>query len=166
MFHLDDSFLAEHGLGGMHPQERRSLLAALYETLEYSVGVVLSEGMSDAQLDEFSAIVDRRHDVVRRWVTTNAPDYREDPLWAQQVKDSPEQEDIDVLASYAATKWLEVNRPDYREVVRAVLQQLGEDLDRRAAEALSISRQVVELSGAPEGTTRETPVHTGGDVPA
>ena len=53
MFHLDDNFLQEVGLEALPQNQRQAFLEQVYSSLEGRVGVQLSEGLSDNQLEEF-----------------------------------------------------------------------------------------------------------------
>lgn len=129
MFQLDEQFLADIGLADLPDEQKKPFLQHIYEQLEYKVGITLSEGMSDEQLQEFEDIIDKKESVVEQWISTNAPDYRNDPL-LQKLADSVQQplEHPAVKAEYAATKWLEVNRPDYRDVVAKTLEDIKQEI--------------------------------------
>ena len=129
MFSLDENFLQEVGLAELPEAQRQPFLQHVYDQLELRVGTRLSEGMSDAQLEEFESIIDRRDDVIQPWLAANVPAYQSDEVFARLQQsmgvsaDSPE-----LRAEFAATKWLEVNRPDYRDVVAATLQELKQEI--------------------------------------
>lgn len=142
MFSLDDSFLEDVGLGALPDDQKRPFLQHVYDQLEARVGASLSEGMTDAQLDEFEAIIDRRDEVVTAWLGRYVPEYltREDYQKLQQALiASTEEPELKaeyaapggspvLRAEYAATKWLEVNRPDYRDVVAKTLEALKQEI--------------------------------------
>lgn len=129
MFQLDDQFLEDIGLADLPEDQRKPFLQHVYDQLEYRVGVRLSEGMSDEQLEEFESIIDRKPEVVEAWVAQNAPDFINDPLYAKiQVASGLANGDSRIKAEYAATKWLEVNRPDYRDVVAKTLDELKQEI--------------------------------------
>ena len=74
MFQLDDNFLQQVGLGSLPEDQKQAFLAYFREQLELRVGTKLSEGLSDAQLAEFEAFIDRNMDVTNQWITNNAAD--------------------------------------------------------------------------------------------
>jgi len=93
------------------------------------VGTRLSEGLSDEQLAQFESFVDRKDERVREWVSVNAPDYANDPVFQQLRENAPEGVSEDaVMAEYASLKWLGINRPDYRDVVQQVLAELKQEI--------------------------------------
>lgn len=125
MFQLDDKFLNQVGLGNLPEEQRKPFLQHIYQELEMRVGTKLSDGMSDAQLEEFGLIIDRNDDVIKTWLNDNVPDYYNDDSFIKlQQKTGLDPNDSDLRAEYIATKWLEVNRPDYRDVVAGVLDEI------------------------------------------
>lgn len=129
MFQLDDQFLQDIGLSDLPEEQRKPFLQHVYDQLEYRVGVRLSEGMSDAQLEEFESIIDRKPEVIDVWVAQYSPDFANDELYAKiQTASGLTAGDPRIKAEYAATKWLEVNRPDYRDVVAKTLEELKQEI--------------------------------------
>lgn len=129
MFQLDDQFLKDLGLDQMPDEQKQAFLAHIYNELELRVGVRLSEGLSDEQLEEFEAFVDRNSEKVQAWVAANSPSYQNDPLYQQLKANAPQDsDDTMMLAEYASLKWLHLNRPNYREVVSLVLDELKQEI--------------------------------------
>lgn len=78
MFKLDDNLLKELGLGELPAAEKNKMLAHIYETLEMRVGMKLAEQMSNEQLDEFEAFIDRNDEAgALKWLETNFPNYKQ-----------------------------------------------------------------------------------------
>jgi hypothetical protein len=129
MFQLDDKFLADVGLQDLPEEQKKAFLQHIYDELELRVGTKLSDGMSDAQLEEFEAIIDRKDDVVVGWLAAHVPEYHNDESFSRiQQATGLDVNDPGLRAEYAATKWLEVNRPDYRDVVASVLDELKKEI--------------------------------------
>ncbi len=129
MFQLDDKFLADIGLDNLPEEEKKPFLQHIYEQLEYKVGIKLSDGMTDEQLTEFEAIIDRKDETVNAWLQQNVPDYHQDELFTRMAEQTQlDPNDISLRADYAATKWLEINRPDYRKVVAETLEELKQEI--------------------------------------
>lgn len=128
MFQLDDKFLQDVGLGNLPEDQKQAFLAYFREQLELRVGTRLSEGLSDAQLDEFESFIDRDEQKVNEWLSANVPNYADDTVWQQLKSGAPENvPEIVVKAEYASLKWLGINRPDYRDVVAAVMEELKQE---------------------------------------
>ena len=129
MFQLDDKFLADIGLNELPEEQKKAFLQHIYDELELRVGTKLSDGMSDEQLEEFEAIIDRKDEVIRTWLEKNVPDYYNDEAFGRiQEATGLDVNDAGLRAEYTATKWLEVNRPDYRDVVAGVLDELKKEI--------------------------------------
>lgn len=129
MFQLDDKFLQEIGLNELPEEQKKPFLQHIYDELELRVGTKLSDGMSDAQLEEFESIIDLKGDVVSAWLNQHVPAYQDDAGFKQlQTATGLGLDDPNLRAEYAATKWLEVNRPDYRQVVAQVLEDLKKEV--------------------------------------
>lgn len=128
MFQLDDKFLQDVGLGELPEDQKQAFLAYFREQLELRVGTKLSEGLSEAQLDEFESFIDRDEEKVNTWIAANVPNYAEDQVWNQLKSGAPESVPESVVKSeYASLKWLGINRPDYRDVVAAVMEELRQE---------------------------------------
>lgn len=68
MFRLDDQFLKDIGLEGLPDEQKQPFLQHIYSELELRVGTRLSDGLSDAQLEEFEEIIDRKEDKIQAWL--------------------------------------------------------------------------------------------------
>lgn len=78
MFKLDDNLLQELGLGALPAAEKNRMLSHIYETLEMRVGMKLAQKMTNEQLDEFEAFIDRNDEAgALKWLETNFPDYKQ-----------------------------------------------------------------------------------------
>jgi hypothetical protein len=78
MLKLDDNFLQEIGLGTLPSDDKKKMLAHIYETLELRVGMKLAENMSNEQLDEFEKLADANDEAGSlKWLETNVPDYKD-----------------------------------------------------------------------------------------
>ena len=129
MFQLDEKFLKELGLDQLPEEQRKPFLQHIYSELELRVGERLSQGMSEAQLDEFANIIDQTPGVVEGFLAKYAPNYQQEPMFQRLLQASgAAADDTRLRDEFAATKWLEVNRPDYRDVVAAVMNELKKEI--------------------------------------
>ena len=129
MFQLDDKFLQDVGLGDLPEDQKKAFLDHFREQLELRVGTRLSEGLSDAQLEEFESFIDRKDEQVNTWLMANVPSYAEDAIYQQLKSGAPETIPENVIrAEYASLKWLGLNRPDYRQVVSATMEELKAEI--------------------------------------
>ena len=129
MFQLDDNFLKELGLDQLPDEQKKPFLQHIYSELELRVGERLSQGMSDAQLDEFANIIDKAPGAVDEFLAKYAPNYQQEPMFQRLVQATKADPNNPGLKDeFAATKWLEVNRPDYRDVVAATMDELKKEI--------------------------------------
>ncbi|MFZ1258060.1 MAG: DUF5663 domain-containing protein [Candidatus Saccharimonas sp.] len=129
MFQLDDKFLQDVGLGGLPDDQKKLFLDHFREQLELRVGTQLSDGLSDAQLQEFESFIDRDDQKVNAWLAANVPAYQDDQIYQQLKQGAPATIPQNViLAEYASLKWLGLNRPDYRDVVARTMEQLKNEI--------------------------------------
>lgn len=151
MFQLNDEFLKELGLDQLPEEQRKPFLDHIYSELELRVGERLSQGLSDAQLDEFANIIDKVPGAVDEFLGKHAPQYQQEPMFQRLVQATGAQADDPRLKDeFAATKWLEVNRPDYRDVVAAVMEELKKEIIANRDAILGGIAQSVGQSSAPE----------------
>lgn len=129
MFQLDDKFLEDIGLTNLPDDQKQAFLQHIYEELELRVGTRLSDGLSDAQLEQFEKVIDRDQATIEAWIGQYAPNYHADEIFTRmQQATQLDPNDPNLKAEYVATKWLEVNRPDYRQVVAQVLDELKREI--------------------------------------
>lgn len=78
MIKLDNNLLIELGLGNLPIEEKRKMLAHIYETLEMRVGTELANQMTDDQLLEFEEFIKRNDEgAALDWLEQNFPNYRD-----------------------------------------------------------------------------------------
>lgn len=142
MFQLDEKFLADIGLNDLPEDQKKPFLQHIYDELELRVGTRLSEGMSDAQLEEFESIIDRKDEAIDSWLAQHASDYQNDPAFQQLQKATGlDANNVNLKSEFAATKWLEVNRPDYRDVVASVLEEIKKEVTENKDAILNQNQQ-------------------------
>lgn len=78
MIKLDNQFLIDVGLGSLPENDKKEMLRHIYEQLELRVGTKLASGMTDAQLDEFEALINNQDEAgALKWLETNFPNYKQ-----------------------------------------------------------------------------------------
>ena len=100
MFQLNEEFLKELGLDQLPEDQQKSLLQHIYSELELRVGERLSQGMSNAQLEEFAGIIDKTPGAVDDFLMKHAPNYRDAILGGMSAPSAPQQtqSDFDLAA--------------------------------------------------------------------
>ena len=108
MFQLNEEFLKELGLDQLPEEQRKPFLQHIYSELEMRVGERLSQGMSDAQLDEFADIIDKKPNAVDNFLAKYAPNYQQDKMFQRLVQATKaDPNDPRLKDEFAATKWLD-----------------------------------------------------------
>jgi hypothetical protein len=78
MLQLDKTWLTQQGITGLTDDDAQSLLQYVYSELEIRVGVKLSEGLSEGQLEEFEELAKAGDDQRQLdWLEANCPNYKE-----------------------------------------------------------------------------------------
>jgi predicted RNA-binding Zn ribbon-like protein len=76
MIKLDNNLLEELGLGALEYEDKKKMLAHIYETLEMRVGTELAQQMSDDQLIDFEQFIKQNDESgALDWLGVNFPDY-------------------------------------------------------------------------------------------
>lgn len=128
-FVLDETLLSRVGLASLPDAERSSLLKFLRAELELRVGSELSRGLSDAELEEFEAFMDRDMPRVAKWFSVHVPDFASDPIFLRLEAAAPSGSSPEMLlCEFGSLRWLELNCPGYRDVTRKVFAELVDEL--------------------------------------
>ncbi|SRR6266702_7881972 len=78
MIKLNDDLLRELGLDTLPLEEKKRMLAHIYETLEMRVGMKLAQQMTDEQLDEFEQFIKNNDEAgALQWLETKFPHYKD-----------------------------------------------------------------------------------------
>lgn len=124
---VDLAFLDGCGLAALADDDKASLLAYVIDELEMAVGTALTRHLTDAELDEFSALVDGDHRVLRTWVRRHAPELLPEV-------DGPHGDEV---ADRVSTLWLQMRCPGYEQVVHAERARVAAALTAAAPRLLS-----------------------------
>ena len=125
MYKFDDCFLESVGLGGIPAEQKQAFLQYAQDQLEVRIGEKMSEGLSDAQLDEFEKIIDNDKATMDKWIA-GAGDYKNDAIY-QKLTESLGEGD-EVLSDYVMAKWLNQNCPQYQQIIDDSLAGLRSEI--------------------------------------
>lgn len=92
-------------------------------------GGAITEGLSEEQDQEYTAIINDDHEVINQWLEQNVPDYKENPLYqmmANGTNDDPEHNNPAKL--FATAAWFKINVPDAEERVEKALATYKQEL--------------------------------------
>ena len=139
---LDDNFLADVGLQGMPEEQKKAFLEQAQEELEIRVGEKMSEGMSQAQIEEFEGIMQNDQEVIRRLIMEMKQDFRQDEIYQKLLnRYGVEQGDWKILGEYLSVKWIQKNRPDYREIVKSEIERMTQEIRESREQILDGAKQ-------------------------
>lgn len=106
---------------------------AVYDDFTYELGAAISDGLDDAQMEEFTQIINGNDDVITSWLAAHTPDYREDASFKElQVGYDEDPEKISPEKVFASIGWVRVNRPDFEQIVARTKQEFRAQLDSQA----------------------------------
>lgn len=75
---IDEKFLSDIGLVDLSAEEKQQAMEDIKIALESRVGVKLTQGLSDDQVDQFNNILSGDDmNVAMEWMDTNIPNYRD-----------------------------------------------------------------------------------------
>jgi len=138
MLKLNKAFLKEVGLESLPEDEHDSFLQHIYEELELRVGTKLSDGLSNQQVDEFEAIIDKNDAKIKEWLNKNSPDYyNEEDFHKLENKLQLDANDPKLRQEYAANLWFKMYRPDYQKLVKATFEELKKEIIENRDKILS-----------------------------
>ena len=137
MFQFDESFLDSVGLSGMPEEQKNNFLQYAQDQLEVRIGEKMSEGLTEAQLDEFERIIDNDQETVQKWLK-DLGDYKNDEVYKNLLDGSDVAEGTpEFLNDYVTAKWLNQNCPQYQEIIRESLEGLQEEIKQQKEEILA-----------------------------
>lgn len=135
---FDDSFLDEVGLANLPPEQKEAFLKQAQEELELRVGEKMSQGLSDAQIEEFEGIMKNDQQTIRKVVSELGTDFREDPIYQKLLERYGVSEGTwEIISEYLSIKWIQKNRPDYHEIVQSAIDALKAEIKANSGKILS-----------------------------
>ena len=135
---FDDNFLSEVGLSNLPEDQKQAFLDHVQEELEIRVGTKMSEGLSEAQIEEFEGIMENNQQVIRKVVGELGMDFRTDPIYKKILQKYGMTEGTwDIISEYLSVKWIQKNRPDYHDIVLVTLRELKDEIRSGNAQILN-----------------------------
>ena len=135
---FDDNFLSEVGLSNLPEDQKQAFLDHVQEELEIRVGTKMSEGLSEAQIEEFEGIMENNQQVIRKVVGEFGMDFRTDPIYKKILQKYGVTEGTwDIISEYLSVKWIQKNRPDYHDIVLVTLRELKDEIRSGNAQILN-----------------------------
>ena len=112
----------------MPESQKESFLQYVQEQFEVRVGEKLSEGLTDAQLEEFEKIGNNDENTINAWLGM-FENYQQDSVFKKLLENSGEPMDSpEIINDFVTAKWLEVNYPNYPQMIEGVLKEMQSDI--------------------------------------
>ena len=126
---FDDNFLSEVGLSNLPEDQKQAFLNHAQEELELRVGTKMSEGLTEAQIEEFEGIMENDQQVIRKVVSELGMDFRTDPIYKKVLdKYGVSEGTWEIISEYLSIKWIQKNRPHYHEIVQSTIDELKNEI--------------------------------------
>lgn len=125
MYKFDDNFLAEVGLADLPSEQKAGFLEYAQDQLEIRVGEKMSNGLSDAQIEEFEKIIEGDQESVAK-ILAEYGDYKNDEIYKRMLDNGAAPDHVDV--DYASAMWLSKNCPNYQEIIQSTQKELAEEI--------------------------------------
>lgn len=104
---------------------------AIVEMATHHIGMAITNTLSEAQFNEYQAIVDDNQDVITAWLAKNTPDYK-DSIMFQQFEEGyasdPEKNSPEKL--FASIAWIQLNVPNVEALIAGALDAYRQELAR------------------------------------
>lgn len=135
---FDDDFLSEVGLSNLPQDQKEAFLKQAKEELELRVGEKMSQGLSDAQIEEFEGIMKNDQGVIRKVVSELGSDFRNDPIYQKLLERNGVTEGTwEIIGEYLSIKWIQKNRPDYHDIVKSSIEELKAEIKADSSKILN-----------------------------
>lgn len=135
---FDDNFLLEVGLSNLPEDKKQEFLTQAQEELEMRVGTKMSQGLTEAQINEFEGIMNNDQQTIRKVVSELGMDFRTDPIYQKLLESYGVKEGTwEIIGEYLSIKWVQKNKPDYHQIVQGVVDELKAEIKQKAPEILA-----------------------------
>lgn len=121
---FNDEALDELGFAEYSAEDRARISVLLSDRLRDRVGEELSQGVPDAEMADFGALMDKDLAFMRQWFYAYDRDYRDSQAFRDYAVQHLGESEADILSGYGMLRWLELHRPDYRQVVAEVTEDI------------------------------------------
>lgn len=130
-------WLSGLGLDSLTREQAEHFLQTITPEVELRVGSVLSDGLSNEQLDEFNVLLEGGSKEAVQWAERIGAE--EDLAdFISKLEEEPGRDFDSEVAEWGRTQWLAVNRPDYSTVVKSVMREIRMEIREKAVEIASV----------------------------
>jgi hypothetical protein len=107
------------------PQDEQN---EIVEVATHRIGLAVTATLTEAQFNEYRAIVDDTKEVIDAWLASNVPEYKDSVIFQQFVEgydDDPEKNSPEKL--FATIAWIQVNVPNVQELIAKALNEYKQE---------------------------------------
>lgn len=127
MYQFNNAFLEDVGLSSLPEAQKASFLEYAQDQFETRIGEKMSEGLNEAQLEEFGKIADNDPETIQR-LLNEAGDYKDSSIYQALLNNGMEDGSIDTINNFVTATWLNKNCPNYVQILENVLNDLEEEI--------------------------------------
>lgn len=127
MYQFNNAFLEDVGLSSLPEAQKASFLEYAQDQFETRIGEKMSEGLNEAQLEEFGKIADNDPETIQR-LLNEAGDYKNSSIYQALLNNGMEDGSIDTINNFVTATWLNKNCPNYVQILENVLNDLEEEI--------------------------------------
>ena len=127
MYQFNNAFLEDVGLSSLPEAQKASFLEYAQDQFETRIGEKMSEGLNEAQLEEFGKIADNDPETIQR-LLNEAGDYKNSSIYQALLNNGMEDGSIDTINNFVTATWLNKNCPNYVQILESVLNDLEEEI--------------------------------------
>lgn len=127
MYQSDEKIIEQLGIANLPADEQQRMI----EEVQVRIGELVSENLTEQQLNEYQAIIDDDKEVIDAWLDLNVPDYKNSAAYQafeEDYKDDPEFNNPAKL--FASLAWIEFNVPNLEEVMQQGIDTYKQELSQ------------------------------------
>jgi len=120
----DEQIIEQLGIADLPADEKEIII----NEAQVRIGESVSELLTDAQLNEYQAIIDGNDDVIAAWLESNVPNYKDEAVYQsfeEGVESDPEANDPKKL--FASIAWVQFTVPNVQDVVAKALDAFKQE---------------------------------------
>lgn len=127
MYQSDEQIIAQLGIADLPEERQRSII----DEVQVRIGEVVSEQLTEQQLNEYQAIIDDDTTVIDAWLERNVPDYKNAAAYQafeEDYEQDPEHNNPAKL--FASLAWLQLNVPNIETMMQQGIDAYKKELDQ------------------------------------
>lgn len=125
MYQSDEQIITQIGIADLPEERQRSII----DEVQVQIGELVSEQLTEQQLNEYQAIIDDDKDVIDAWLDENVPDYKNAAAYQAFEEDYHEDPEHNNPAKlFASLAWLQLNVPNVESLMQQGIDAYKQEL--------------------------------------